>query len=60
MDVYVFILRPLLSPPIVGRVWALSSKYRTDQAGLTDWMTFLPFGLIEDISPDEENFSANI
>ena len=37
---------------------AFSTKHKTDQADLTDWMYFLSFNLMEEIITDTEPFST--
>ena len=33
--------------------------YKSDRADFSDWMTFLPSNLMEEISPNTEALSAN-
>ena len=33
---------------------ALTSAYKTDQADFTDWISFVPSNLTEEISPNKE------
>ena len=49
---HVFDLRPLLFPYRGGKMRALSCACKTDQAGFTDRMFFLPSNLMEEISPN--------
>ena len=37
----------------------LNSTCKTDQADFTEYMSFLPSNLVEEISPDQEALSAN-
>ena len=37
----------------------LSSKYDIEQADFTDWMSFQPSNLIEEINPHLKAFSTN-
>ena len=51
MCLCVHVLRSLLFPTIRGRMWALSSERKTDQAHFTDWISFLQSNLMEEIGP---------
>ena len=42
-----------------GRQGALSSATKTDQADFTDWMSFLSYSLMKDISFKTEALGAN-
>ena len=37
----------------------LNSKYNTERVDFTDWMSFQPSSLIEEISPHPEALSTN-
>ena len=55
-----FVLRLLLLPYREGNMRTLNSGFKTDQADLKDWMSFLPSALMEEIKPNtEETRSAN-
>lgn len=55
-----FVLRLLLLPYGEGNMRTLNSGFKTDQADLKDWMSFLPSALMEEIKPNtEETRSAN-
>ena len=56
--VCVFVLRLLLLPSREGRTLALRSECKIDQADFTDWMSFLPSDLIEEISQDSDVLRA--
>ena len=56
VSVCVQVLRSLL---IRSRTWALSSESKTDQAHVTDWMSFLQSNLMEEIGPNPELLSTN-
>ena len=43
-----------------GRMRALSSECRGEGADFTNWMTFLPSDLVEEISPNPEALSGNV
>ena len=43
----------------MGRTLVLSSKYKLTKLIFTDWMSFLPSNLIEEINPNSEAFSTN-
>ena len=55
----VFILRSFLFSSRGGRAWALISGFKTDRADFTDWMSFLPSNLAEEISSYPEALSKN-
>ena len=55
----VFVLRPLLLLYKWRRRWASSCEYKTNQAEFTDWMSFLLVNLMEEISPNTKELSAN-
>ena len=40
-------------------MWSLSSEIEIDRADFSDWMTFLPYNLMEKINPNSEAFIAN-
>ena len=40
-------------------LWALSLEYKIGQSDYADWMSFLPFNLMEEIIPNPEAHSAN-
>ena len=42
-----------------SRMRDLSSACKTDRADFTEWMPFLPFNRMAEISPNEEALSAN-
>ena len=56
---YVLLLCLLLCPPRRGRMQALSSEFKIDQADFIYWMSFLPSNLIKEISPNPKALSAN-
>ena len=39
--------------------WILSCECKIDQAGITDWMAFLPYNLMEEISTNQQAPSIN-
>ena len=49
----------LLFPSRGARTQILSGEFRINQADYTDWMSFLPPNLMEEISPDPEAFSTD-
>ena len=57
--VCVHVLRSLLYPTIRGRMCALSSECKTDQAHFTDWMSFLQSNFMEEIGPNPELLNTN-
>ena len=59
VSVCVHVLRSLLFPTIGVRTWALSSECKTGQAHFGDWISFLHFELMMEISPNPEEVSAN-
>ena len=54
-----FVLHPLLLPLREGRARTLSSEIQAGQDYFTDWMSFLPSNLIEEIIPNPEAVSEN-
>ena len=59
VSVCVRILRSLLFPTTMGRTWALTSEFKTDQTHFTDWMFFLQSNLMEEIDPNPKLLSRN-
>ena len=47
-------------PPRRGRMQALSSEFKIDQADFIYWMSFLPSNLIKEISPNPKKLSVQI
>ena len=54
---FMFVLCPLLFPYREGNEW--NSACKTDQTNFTDWMSFLPSNLIEEIGPKTEDIGTN-
>ena len=52
------VLRPILFPFREDRTWALSSKFKINQANFKNWISFLQSNLMEEISPNPEALSA--
>ena len=59
VSVPVFVLRPLLFPPLECRTSSLWSECKIDQIEFTDGMPFLPFCLTEEISTNFGALSGN-
>ena len=57
--VCLFVQRPLLFPYNGGRMRVLSSISKADQADFTDWMSFLPSNLMEEINSNTKALNAN-
>ena len=55
---FTFFFIPL--PCKEGWTQPFSSACKTAQADFTDWMPFLPYKLMEEISPNTEALRANI
>ena len=55
----VFFLYLLLFPSRDARTSALSSECKIAQAHVTDWISFLPSNLMEEISPNPEALGVN-
>lgn len=54
---FMFVLCPLLFPYREGN--ERNSACKTDQTNFTDWMSFLPSNLIEEIGPKTEDIGTN-
>ena len=52
------VLRLILFPFREDRTWALSSKFKINQANFKNWISFLQSNLMEEISPNPEALSA--
>ena len=57
--VHVFVLCPLLFTSRRGRMWALSTKCKNDDADSIDWMSSLWSNFMEEINPNSESLRAN-
>lgn len=54
-----FVLHHLLFPFRGGKTRALNSECKADQDNFTDWMSFLPSNLVEEITPNPKALSKS-
>ena len=55
----VLVLCPLLFTSRRGKMWALSTKCKNDDADFIDWMSFLWSNFVEEINPNSDSLRAN-
>ena len=53
------LVRPLLFCTKRGKMWVLSSECKIDQTDFTNWVSFLPSNLMEEIRPNLDVHSVN-